>query len=135
MFCKNKEEMNGAARIILNTFEEVSNEYKEHVNTNESPMSFQEFVEIQESHLYSMIQRVAFVDEMRAHYGILGEMEKMGRSNEDYMRLSYRIVDTGLELDAGIMIQGTWTIITLGVYHLHAALAGVKLNSPLSDRK
>lgn len=135
MFCKNKDEMNGAARIILNTFEEVANEYKEHVDTNASPMSFQEFVEIQESHLYNMIQRTVFVDELRPHFGILGEMEKLGRSNEDYIRLSYRVVDTGLEFDAGVMIQGTWSIITLGVYHLHAALAGVKLNSPLSDRK
>ena len=134
MFFKTKAGMNGAARIVLNTFEEVVEDYKTFLLTG-SMIDFQEYVESEATYLYNMIQRTVFVDTLNLHFGVLGEMEKLGRGEEGYIRLNYGTTDTGIEFQADISADGNSEEIILEVYHMHAALQGVVLNTPMSDRK
>lgn len=129
MLLKSKEELNGAARILLNNFEEFYGEEIVDMSTTRNAQTALESAEW--VHIYNLAQKLLFINNTQPHFGVLGEFEREASLAAKYngYDFRYKIIDDGIILTI-FSPQNQENIATLEIWNLDRSIRGLVLNMP-----
>jgi hypothetical protein len=129
MLLKTKEELNGAARIILNNLDEL---YMSGLNDSHDTRPAQHVLESEEwVHIYNLAQRTLFINNNDPHFGVLGELEALAKeqASDNGFTLLYTISDGAIIIQY-LNINTRHVDYNLEFWSLDRSIRGLKLNMP-----
>ncbi len=129
MLLKSKEELNGAARILLNNLEEFYNDEIVNMSTVRSAQVALESPEW--VHIYNLAQKLLFINNTQPHFGVLGEFEREAVLAAKYngYDFRYQIIEDGIILTI-YSPENQENIAALEIWNLDRSIRGLVLNMP-----